>query len=71
MFRTLSPSFSIMLAKRTSARDNHVLACNSLYNCHFTFLELFCLVYCLTCLFIVQYLILPACQWLAPFAADV
>jgi len=27
-FPALSPSFGSVLAKRTSARDNHVLACN-------------------------------------------
>jgi len=41
-----------------------------LYNCHFVFLSYcFILYYCLTCMFTV--LILPACKWLAPFAADV
>jgi len=28
LFHALSPSFSSMLAKRTSARDIHILACN-------------------------------------------
>jgi len=28
LFPALSPSFSSVLAKRTSARDNHILACN-------------------------------------------
>ena len=28
LFRAFFPSFSSVLAKRTSARDNHVLACN-------------------------------------------
>jgi len=27
LFRALSPSFSIVLTKRTSTRDNHNLAC--------------------------------------------